>query len=146
MNFFVAAGLIIFLMVNLYLETFILFIGSSFREGAHIVPIILMANLIMGIFFNLSIWYKLTNKTIIGAVLVIIGAGVTVVVNAVFIPRYGYVASAWAHLLCYSLMVILSYLWSRKHYAIPYKTGRILAYMALALLIYFFNDRCYVIE
>jgi len=139
MNFFVAAGLVIFLMVNLYLETFILFIGSSFREGAHIVPVILMANLIMGIFFNLSIWYKLTNKTIIGAVLVIIGAGITVVVNVVFIPRYGYVASAWAHLLCYSLMVILSYLWSRKHYAIPYKTGRILAYMALALLIYFFN-------
>lgn len=139
MNFFVAAGLIIFLMVNIYLDTFILFIGESFREGAHIVPVILMANLIMGIFFNLSIWYKLTNKTLIGAVLVLLGAGITVVVNVVFIPRYGYVASAWAHLLCYSVMVLLSYLWSRKHYPIPYKTGRILFYMALALLIYFFN-------
>jgi len=140
MNFFVAAGLIILLMVNLYLDYFILFIGQGYREGAHIVPVILMANLVMGIFFNLSIWYKLTNKTLYGAVLVIIGALVTVVVNVMFIPRYGYVASAWAHLLCYSLMVLLSYLWSRRHYRIDYKIGRIGIYMVFALVIYFFNE------
>ena len=139
MNFFVAAGLIIFLMVNLYLNYFILFIGSGYREGAHIVPVILMANLVMGIFFNLSIWYKLTNKTLYGAVLVIIGAAVTIVVNVIFIPRYGYLASAWAHLLCYSLMVFLSYMWSRKHYRIDYKIGRIGIYMVVALVIYIFN-------
>lgn len=140
MTYFVIAGLFIFLLVNLYLEYFILFIGKDFREGSHIVPIILMANLVMGIFFNLSIWYKLTNKTLIGAILVLIGAGITIFINILFIPRHGYVASAWAHLVCYSVMVILSYLWSRKHYAIPYKTGRILTYMVLALVIYFFNE------
>jgi O-antigen/teichoic acid export membrane protein len=140
MTYFVIAGLIIFLMVNLFLDYFILFIGADFREGAHIVPVILLANLVMGMFFNLSIWYKLTNKTMIGAILVLFGAMITIVVNALFIPRYGYVASAWAHLLCYSLMVVLSYLWSRKHYPIPYKTVRILAYLALALLIYFLNE------
>lgn len=140
MNFFVAAGLIIFLVVNLYLDYFILFIGQGYREGAHIVPVILMANLVMGIFFNLSIWYKLTNKTLYGAVLVIIGASVTVVVNVLFIPRFGYVASAWAHLLCYSLMVVLSYTWSRRNYRIEYKIGRIGIYMALALMIYFTNE------
>jgi O-antigen/teichoic acid export membrane protein len=140
MNFFVAAGLIIFLLVNIYMDYFILFIGKGYREGAHIVPVVLMANLVMGIFFNLSIWYKLTNKTMYGAVLVIIGASVTIVVNVLFIPRYGYVASAWAHLLCYSLMVLLSYLWSRKHYPVPYKIGRIMAYMAVALMIYFLNE------
>jgi O-antigen/teichoic acid export membrane protein len=139
MNFFVAAGLIIFLMVNLYMEYFILFIGQGFREGAQIVPVILMANLVMGIFFNLSIWYKLTNKTMYGAVLVIIGASVTVAVNLLFIPRYGYVASAWAHLICYNLMVLLSFLWSKKHYDVPYKTGRIVTYMVIALMIYYFN-------
>ena len=139
MNFFVAAGLIIFLLVNLYMDYFILFIGQGFREGAQIVPIILMANLVMGIFFNLSIWYKLTNKTLYGAALVIIGALVTVLINVLFIPRYGYVASAWAHLICYSLMVLLSYFWSRKHYKVPYKTGRIVAYMVVALMIYYFN-------
>lgn len=140
MMFFVLAGLFIFLLVNLYLDYFILFIGSDFREGVQIVPVVLMANLVMGIFFNLSIWYKLTNKTYFGAVLVLLGALITVVVNVLFIPRYGYVASAWAHLFCYSTMVIISYLWSRKHYAIPYRAGRILAYIALAVIIYLSNE------
>jgi len=140
MMFFVVTGLFIFLLVNLYLNYFILFIGSDFREGVQIVPVVLMANLVMGIFFNLSIWYKLTNKTHFGAVLVLLGALITVVINAVFIPRYSYVASAWAHLFCYSTMVILSYLWSRKHYVIPYRTGRIIAYIVLAIFIYIFNE------
>jgi O-antigen/teichoic acid export membrane protein len=140
MLFFVVAGLFIFLLVNLYLNYFILFIGSDFREGVQIVPVVLMANLVMGIFFNLSIWYKLTNKTQYGAVLVLLGALITVIVNTLFIPRYGYIASAWAHLFCYSTMVVLSYLWSRKHYAVPYHTGRILAYIALAVSIYLLNE------
>lgn len=140
MNYFVIAGLFIFLMVNLYLNYFILFIGEGFREGKHIVPVVLLANLVMGIFFNLSIWYKLTNKTIIGALLVLIGAGVTIAINTLFIPRFGYVASAWAHLLCYSIMVVLSYIWSRKHYRIPYKTLKMLAYIGIALVIYFANE------
>lgn len=139
MLFFVVAGLFIFLLVNLYLDYFILFIGSDFREGIRIVPVVLMANLVMGIFFNLSIWYKLTNLTRYGAILVLLGALITVLINAVFIPLYGYIASAWAHLICYSTMVIVSYFWSRKHYAIPYKIGRILAYMAAALAIYLCN-------
>ena len=139
MTFFVTAGLFIFLMVTLFLEYFILFIGAGFREGVHIVPIILLANLMMGIFFNLSIWYKLTNKTIIGAILVIAGASITVMVNVIFIPVYGYLASAWAHLICYSFMVFLSYLWSRRHYPIPYRIGRIGIYIALALVIYSIN-------
>jgi O-antigen/teichoic acid export membrane protein len=139
MVFFVVAGLFIFLLVNLYLDYFILFIGSDFREGVNIVPVVLMANLVMGIFFNLSIWYKLTNLTRYGAMLVLLGAMITVAINALFIPIYGYLASAWAHLCCYSIMVIVSYLWSRKHYAIPYRVGRILLYMAVSLAIYLFN-------
>ena len=139
MTFFIVAGLFIFLMVNLFLDYFILFIGKDFREGVHIVPVILMANLVMGIFFNLSIWYKLTNRTMIGAVLVILGAIITVTVNVAFIPRYGYAASAWGHLLCYSVMVIISYAWSRKHYPIPYRTGRILFYLSIALVIFYIN-------
>lgn len=139
MQFFILAGLFIFLLVNLYLDYFILFIGSDFREGVQIVPVVLLANLVMGIFFNLSIWYKLTNRTRYGAALVLLGALITVLINALFIPKYGYLASAWAHLICYSTMVVLSYLWSRKHYAIPYRVGRIMAYMGAALLIYLCN-------
>jgi len=140
MTFFVISGLFIFLLVNIYLDYFILFIGESFREGSEIIPVVLMANLIMGIFFNLSIWYKLTNKTHFGAILVISGAAITVLINVLFIPRYGYVASAWAHLICYSTMVILSYAWSRKHYVVPYRTMRIMAYIFGAVVIYFINE------
>lgn len=140
MMFFVVAGLFIFLLVNLYLDYFILFIGSDFREGVQIVPVVLLANLVMGIFFNLSIWYKLTNRTYFGAILVLMGALITVLINVLFIPTHGYVASAWAHLLCYSSMVIVSYLWSRKYYAVPYRTGRILGYIALAVFIYLGNE------
>ncbi|MCK5067669.1 MAG: oligosaccharide flippase family protein [Bacteroidales bacterium] len=139
MTFFVVAGLFIFLLVTLYLDYFILFIGSGFREGVHIVPVVLAANLVMGIFFNLSIWYKISNKTHFGAIFVLVGAAITIVVNLLFIPRYGYVASAWAHLLCYSTMVALSYAWSKKHFPIPYRTGRIVAYIALAGFIYVSN-------
>jgi O-antigen/teichoic acid export membrane protein len=140
MTFFVILGLIIFLLVNIYLEYFILFIGKDFREGVGIVPVVLMANLVMGIFFNLSIWYKLTNKTHFGAILVILGAAITVVINVLYIPRYGYVASAWAHLICYSTMVVVSYAWSRKHYAVPYKTLRIVGYISVALVFFFINE------
>lgn len=140
MTFFVISGLFIFLLVNIYLEYFILFIGKDFREGAGIVPVVLMANLVMGIFFNLSIWYKLTNKTHFGAILVILGAAITVVINVLFIPRYGYVASAWAHLICYSVMVLVSYAWSRKHYAVPYKTLRIASYILVAVVFFFLNE------
>ena len=123
-----------------YLEYFILFIGKDFREGVGIVPVVLMANLVMGIFFNLSIWYKLTNKTHFGAILVILGAVITVVINVLFIPQYGYVASAWAHLICYSVMVVVSFAWSRKHYAVPYKTLRIASYISVAVVFFFLNE------
>ncbi len=83
---------------------------------------------------------KLTNKTYIGAVLVMLGALITVLVNVLYIPRYGYVASAWGHLFCYSTMVIVSYFWSRKHYPIPYRAGRILAYILVAIAIYLSNE------
>lgn len=136
LKFFVIPGLLIFLGVMLYIDTFKLFIGIDFREGVAIVPVILMANLVMGIFFNLSIWYKLTNKTMIGALLVTIGAVITIIINVLFIPRFGYYASAWGHLICYTIMVILSYVLSRNHYKIPYDTKRILLY--IAVVVFFF--------
>ncbi|MEZ5070042.1 MAG: polysaccharide biosynthesis C-terminal domain-containing protein [Bacteroidales bacterium] len=139
MTFFVLACLFIFLVVTFFLDSFILIIGKDFREGLHIVPVVLLANLVMGIFFSLSIWYKLTNKNKIGAVLVLIGASITVVVNVVFVPRWGYTAAAWAHLVCYSVMVVLSYQWSRKTYPVPYRIGRILGYFGLALSLYGVN-------
>lgn len=136
MTVFVVAGLLIFLFVNLFLDYFILFIGEDFREGASIVPVVLLANLMMGVFFNLSIWYKLKDKNRLGAILVITGALVTIGINLLFVPRYSYHASAWAHLFAYSIMVLLSYLWSRRYYAVPYRVGRIVVYFALALILF----------
>jgi O-antigen/teichoic acid export membrane protein len=127
-------------VVNVYLEYFKLFIGPEFREGVHIVPIVLMANLLIGIFFNLSIWYKLENKTMIGAILVIIGALITVFINIAFIPRFGYLASAWGHLVCYSVMITISYLWSRKHFHIHYDFRKILIYF-ITIVGFFYVDR-----
>ena len=135
--FFMIPGLLVFLVVMLYLDYFKLFIGADFREGVGIVPVILMANLVMGVFFNLSIWYKLTNKTMVGAILVTTGAVITIVINLLFIPKYGYYASAWGHLICYTVMVILSFLLSRKHYKIPYDFKRIIFYIAIIVGLYF---------
>ncbi|MBE0654429.1 MAG: oligosaccharide flippase family protein, partial [Bacteroidales bacterium] len=89
MKFFVFSCMVIFLFVTLYLDVFKLFIGKDFRGGIAIVPVILLANLFMGIFYNLSVWFKLSNLTRYGALLVIIGAIITIIINYFFIPVYG---------------------------------------------------------
>ena len=136
MKYFVLAALVIFLGVNLYIGIFKYFIGSNFHEGLHIVPVVLFANILLGIFFNLSIWYKLNNLTKYGALITIFGAGITFLVNWFLIPEFGYVASAWAHVACYGSMVLISWAWGRKHYPVPYQVSRILVYIIIALALF----------
>lgn len=136
MKYFVIASLLIFLVVNLYIDLFKHFIGSDFHEGLHIVPVILFANLLLGIFFNLSIWYKLNNLTKFGAMITIMGALITFLVNWFFIPVYGYIASAWAHVACYGSMVVFSWWLGRKYYPIRYPLKSIGLYIALAGIIF----------
>lgn len=90
MKYFVIFCLLIFLAVTLYMNLFQYLIGKDFREGLHIVPIILIANLLLGIFYNQSIWYKLTNLTRYGAYIALMGAVITVIVNVLLVPRLGY--------------------------------------------------------
>jgi O-antigen/teichoic acid export membrane protein len=137
MKYFVIASLLIFLVVILYIDLFKHFIGSAFHDGLHIVPVILFANLLLGVFFNLSIWYKLNNLTKYGAMITIMGAMITFLVNWLFIPVYGYTASAWAHVACYGSMVMVSWWLGRKYYRINYPMKSIGLYMALAAIIYF---------
>jgi len=137
MKYFVIVSLIIFLGVNLFIDLFKHFIGSAFHEGLHIVPVILFANLLLGIFFNLSIWYKLNNLTKYGAMITIMGALITFLVNWFFIPLYGYNASAWAHVACYGSMVVFSWWLGKKYYPIRYPLKSIGLYIALAGIIYF---------
>jgi len=139
MKYFVISAMLIFLMVTLYIDVFKLFIGSDFRAGLHIVPLILMANFLQGIFYNLSVWYKLTNKTRYGAIIAICGALVTIVLNVVLIPVMGYSGAAWAHLFCYATMVSISYFWGRKHFRVDYDIKKILVYVFSGILIFFIS-------
>ena len=137
MKYFVIFGISIFLGVTLFIDIIKNFIGSEFHEGLKIVPIVLMANLFLGIYYNLSVWYKLTNKTQLGAVVSIAGAIVTISINFLFIPKYGYMASAWATFAAYGIMMLFSWAWGQKYYPIKYPIARILFYFVISTVIFF---------
>jgi O-antigen/teichoic acid export membrane protein len=127
---------LIFLVTTLYLDIVIMFIGEAYRAGRDVIPILLMGNLFLGIFYNLSFWYKLTNRTIYGALLSVIGAGVTIALNFALIPSFGYYGSAWAAFFAYLTMMMLSYFLSRKFFPVPYQNQRILLYLLLPVALY----------
>lgn len=139
MHYFVIAGIFIFLLVTLYIDAFKYFIGEEFRAGLSVVPILLLANLLLGIYVNLSVWYKLSDRTGLGAWVSLAGAGLTVVLNIWWIPLWGYVGSAWATLACYFFMVCLSWLLGRYYYPVSYPLGKISAYLGLGLALFFAN-------
>ncbi len=113
---------------------------EEYFVGIKVVPILLVAILCSGIYYNLSVWYKVTDKTKFGAYFSGLGALVTIAINWYYVPIYGYVASAWATLACYFVMLMVSYLFSRKFYRIPYDYKRILTYIFGALGLYLFSS------
>jgi O-antigen/teichoic acid export membrane protein len=126
-----------FLFVMLYIDLFKYFIpNEEYWVGLKVVPILLLANICLGIYYNQSVWYKLTDKTGYGAGLAIFGALITVILNLIFIPTYGYMASAWATLACYASMMFVSYLLGRKFYPVPYEVGKLGIMIGSALMIY----------
>jgi len=136
LKFFVIFCVFIFLLVTLYIDFFKYFLGSEFREALEVVPILLLANLSLGIYVNLSIWYKLTDRTLMGAFVSLGGALLTVTLNIWWIPVFSYVGSAWATLVCYASMAVVSYLLGRKYYPVNYDIKRILAYVALGVVLF----------
>ncbi len=128
---------LIFLITTLYLDFVITFIGEDYRTGRDVIPILLMGNLFLGIFYNLSFWYKLTNKTIYGALLSIIGAGITIILNIILIPKIGYYGSAWAAFFAYFIMMALSYFIGKKHFPVQYDIKKIVFYPGLAVLLFY---------
>jgi O-antigen/teichoic acid export membrane protein len=139
LTWFVIFCVFIFLLVTLYLDLFQYFVGAPYREGLHVVPILLLANLLLGIYVNLSIWYKLTDRTLLGAGVAIIGALITIAALWILVPLYGYEGAAWAHLLCYGAMVLISYLLGRRYYPVPYDLAGVAGYVALGLGLYLIN-------
>lgn len=147
MTYFVIFCLFIFLGVMLYIDIFKYFVGrggSDYHEGLVIVPIVLIANMFYGIVFNLSIWFKLTDKTFSGTIISIVGACITLLCLFVLVPRIGYLGAAIAHLGCYTVMMLVSYFWGQKVFPVPYQVGRIMLYMVFAIGLYLlstiFND------
>lgn len=141
MKFFVLTITLMFLFVSLYLDVWKYFITRhDMWVGLKVVPILLFANMFLGIYYNLSIWYKLSNRTMAGAYITLIGAGVTLVINYLFIPRYSYMASAWATCICYGTMMVLSFVWGQKAYPVPYAWKKLVAYMVIVLLCYFVHE------
>ena len=139
MNLFIAVMGAIFLGVLLYLDVVKYFIDSSYWGGLHVVPILLMANIFVGIYFNQSVWYKLNGKTIWGLYLALIGAVVTIVINLIFIPEYSYEACAWATFFAYLGMMLASYYWGQKHYPVKYNVRKAFLYLGSAVGLYFLS-------
>jgi O-antigen/teichoic acid export membrane protein len=139
MKFFVIACCFMFLVVVLFLDFWKLLIASRFKEyaeGIHIVPILAMGSVFLGIYYNLSIWYKLTNKNMYGAYITIAGAIITILLNIWWIPEFRYTGAAWATFFCYAFMMVVSYMQGQKYYPIPYAWKKLVAYLVIVTLIY----------
>ncbi|MBL7719308.1 MAG: polysaccharide biosynthesis protein [Flavipsychrobacter sp.] len=138
MDYFVITICTMFLVVTLYIDIWKHFIQNErMWTGLKIVPVLLVANMCLGVYYNLSIWYKLSQKTNAGATITFIGAAITLVINYLFIPYFGYMACAVATLACYGSMMLISYFWGQKVYPVPYKVGKIGTFFLLMLLCYF---------
>lgn len=136
MYYFVAAGVLVFLVITLYIDIFKHIIDSGYHEGVRVVPVILGGYLMLGIYYNLSVWYKLNEKTAYGALFAVCGAIITITVNWVFIPEYGYMASAWGHFLAYFGMVLMSFTIGRSVYPVPYRLKEIIIMILAGLAVY----------
>ena len=137
---FTIVGSIMMLGILAYMDVVQLLLGKNFREGLHVVPVLLVSFLVLGIYYNFSTWYKLADKTIYGALIAGIGAIVTIGLNILLIPKYEVMGSALASLICYFLMCVASYVQGQKYFRIPYKVGRMFGWIIAALLFYFLME------
>ncbi|MFN8250746.1 MAG: polysaccharide biosynthesis C-terminal domain-containing protein [Ferruginibacter sp.] len=140
MKFFVIACCFMFLVIGLYLDVFRWFFTAIHRsrwvEGLAVVPLLAIGNIFLGIYYNLSIWYKLTHKNMYGAFITIAGAGITIALNIVLIPKWHYTGAAVATFCCYLFMMISSYKLGQKYYPVPYAVKKLTAYLVLVILLY----------
>lgn len=136
MKYFVIFCLLIFLGTLMNLDWIKYLVDEPYWEGLKVVPILLLANLCLGVVYNLAIWYKLSGQTKYGAIISVFGAIITVLVNLIFVPKYSYVACAWATLAAYAGMMVLSYILGQKNYPIKYNIRAIAVYATLTFALY----------
>ena len=136
LNYFIIIGSLVFVGIVVFIDVLKqLFINQQYWEAIIIVPIVLLANLFLGVYHNLSIWYKLTDKTRYAMLFSIIGAVITILMNVLLIPEIGFIASAWATLLAYGSMMVLSYFIGKKYYPVPYNLKKSGSYLIASILI-----------
>lgn len=136
MKYFIIFGYVIFLGVMFYLPVLKFFIGKAYFVGLSVVPVVMMAELFNGIFFNLSLWYKLTDRTVWGSYFSILGLVVTLTLNFLLVPKMGYMGAAWAAFFCYLVMMLVSYFVGKKYYPIQYDIKSATCYGGLMLILY----------
>jgi O-antigen/teichoic acid export membrane protein len=145
MNLFVATVSLVFLVVSLNIDIFKYFIqNEAYWVGLKVVPILLLANVFLGIYYNQSIWYKLSGQTRFGAYIAIGGATLTILINLIFIPTHEYMASAWATLIVYAIQMVASYYLGQKYYPIKYNTRKFGLYLGFAIALYFIAQLLYL--
>ena len=135
MKYFTIVGTFALLGIVAFIDILKHFINENYWGALAIVPIVLLANLFLGMYHNLAVWYKLTDKTRFAMYFSLLAAFITIVVNLIFIPMIGYMASAWATLLAYASMVIASYFIGKKHYPVPYEINKILNYIFISVIL-----------
>lgn len=137
MQWFMLFCACIFVTVTVYLDYFGWFVGESYREGLFVVPILLLANIFLGAYVNLSIWYKLSDKTALGAIVSIVGSLITITLLYLWIPTFGYAGAAWATLSCYAFMATASYLLGQKFFPVPYNLWKLGFYILVCCSVWF---------
>ncbi len=145
-HYFLIFSLFIFLMVSFYLEDiFKILVAKSYHEGLKVVPIVMIGELLFGLYFNLAFWFKLNDQTYWGTLFTIIGCIITITIICIFVPTYGYMACAWATVACNGTMLLMSYIIGQRRYPIPYPIRKMAGYvLGTALLfaggMYLLND------
>ena len=115
--------------------------GKEYFDGVRVVPILLLANFFLGVYYNLTIWYKLTNKNFAGSLIAFGGVIITFTLNWIWIPIYGYYGSSWVTFICYSTMMIVSYFLGQRYYPVPYDLKRFFFYVLIAVGIFFLQAK-----
>lgn len=132
----------IFLVIVFYLDIFQYLIGSNFRQGLYVVPLLLMAYLFLGLHYNFSVWYKINDKTKIGALIALVGSVISLSINIVYIPKIGPMAAAWAAFFTFLVMAVLNVFIGKRYFPIPYKLGKITFIIAAAYGFYLISKEC----
>lgn len=143
LKYFTIFGIIIFLFVLFYIDIISLFLTQDYLYGTTVIPLILLGQLFSGIFYSQSLWYKLSDRPIYGLYLGFLGGIITVGINIIFVPIFGFIASAWAGLICFFVMVVASYLLGQHFYPIPYQVGTIILYITIGFLLFYISKLIY---